>query len=89
MFNRYNNIKFRGEYELGRSRKVWKVTFDDEMDEKIYVIATDICSIVYNYNKIEEKGYDLDYAEKIEFDNFVDSFTEDDYEDIIDLTAED
>ena len=89
MFNRYNNIKFRGEYELGRSRKVWKVTFDDEMDEKIYVIATDICSIVYNYNEIKEKGYDLDYAEKIEFDNFVDSFTKDDYEDIIDLTAED
>ena len=74
---------------MGRSRKVWKVTFDDEMDEKIYVIATDICSIVYNYNKIKEKGYDLDYAEKIEFDNFVDSFTKDDYNDIIDLTAED
>ena len=74
---------------MGRSRKVWKVTFDDELDEKIYVIATDICSIVYNYNKIKEKGYDLDYAEKIEFDNFVDSFTEDDYNDMIDLTAED
>ena len=74
---------------MGRSRKVWKVTFDDEMDEKIYVIATDICSIVYNYNEIKEKGYDLDYAEKIEFDNFVDSFTKDDYNDIIDLTAED
>ena len=74
---------------MGRSRKVWKVTFDDELDEKIYVIATDICSIVYSYNKIEEKGYYLEDAEKIEFDNFVDSFTEDDYEDIIDLTAED
>ena len=75
---------------MGRSKKVWKVTFDDEIyDEKIYVIATDICSIVYNYNEIKEKGYDLDYAEKIEFDNFVDSFTEDDYNDIIDLTAED
>ena len=74
---------------MGRSKKVWKVTFDDEMDEKIYVIATDICSIVYNYNEIKEKGYDLDYAEKIEFDNFVDSFTKDDYNDIIDLTAED
>ena len=74
---------------MGRSKKIWKVTFDDEMDEKIYVIATDICSIVYNYNKIKEKGYDLDYAEKIEFDNFVDSFTKDDYNDIIDLTAED
>ena len=89
MLNRYNKIIFRGEYKLGRSRKVWKVTFDDEMDEKIYVIATDICSIVYNYNEIKEKGYDLDYAEKIEFDNFVDSFTKDDYNDIIDLTAED
>ena len=74
---------------MGRSRKVWKVTFDDEMDEKIYVIATDICSIVYNYNEIKEKGYDLDYAEKIEFDNFVDSFTKDDYKDIRDLEAED
>ena len=75
---------------MGRSKKVWKVTFDDEIyDEKIYVIATDICSIVYNYNEIKEKGYDLDYAEKIEFDNFVDSYNEDDYNDIIDLTAED
>ena len=74
---------------MGRSKKVWKVTFDDEMDEKIYVIATDICSIVYSYNKIKEKGYDLEDAEKIEFDNFVDSFTEDDYKDIIDLEAED
>lgn len=53
------------------------------------MIATDICSIVYNYNKIEEKEYDLDYAEKIEFDNFVDSFTKDDYKDIIDLETED
>ena len=89
MFNRYNKIIFRGEYKLGRSKKVWKVTFDDEMDEKIYVIATDICSIVYSYNKIEEKGYDLEDAEKIEFDNFVDSFTKDDYKDIIDLEVED
>ena len=89
MFNRYNKIIVRGEYKLGRSKKVWKVTFDDEMDEKIYVIATDICSIVYSYNKIEEKGYDLEDAEKIEFDNFVDSFTKDDYKDIIDLEAED
>ena len=89
MFNRYNKIIFRGEYKLGRSKKVWKVTFDDEMDEKIYVIATDICSIVYSYNKIKEKGYDLEDAEKIEFDNFVDSFTKDDYKDIIDLEAED
>ena len=89
MFNRYNKIIFRGEYKLGRSKKVWKVTFDDEMDEKIYVIATDICSIVYSYNEIEEKGYDLEDAEKIEFDNFVDSFTKDDYKDIIDLEAED
>ena len=74
---------------MGRSKKIWKVTFDDEMDEKIYVIATDVCSIVYNYNKIEEKGYNLDYAEKIEFDVFVDSFTKDYYDDIIDLTTED
>ena len=89
MFNRYNKIIFRGEYKLGRSKKVWKVTFDDEMDEKIYVIATDICSIVYSYNKIEEKGYDLEDAEKIEFDNFVDSFTEYYYKDIINLEDED
>ena len=89
MFNRYNKIIFRGEYKLGRSKKVWKGTFDDEMDEKIYVIATDICSIVYIYNEIEEKGYDLEDEEKIEFDNFVDSFTKDDYKDIIDLEAED
>lgn len=74
---------------MGRSKKVWKITFDEESDDKIYVIATDICSIVYNYNKIEEKGYDLDYAEKIEFDDFVDSFTKDNYNDIIDLTIED
>ena len=40
---------------MGRSKKVWKITFDEESDDKIYVIATDICSIVYNYNKVEEK----------------------------------
>lgn len=74
---------------MGRSKKVWKITFDEESDDKIYVIATDICSIIYNYTKIEEKGYDLDYAEKIEFDDFVDSFTKEDYNDIIDLTTED